>query len=96
MAEGLLLLNSTGVIGQILSAGTENLTGSDPLTFALLVMFLFCIGILFGMPIEFTIVFLLPLILASALIDTAFAIALIVVLVLFLAMILTKNFLFKG
>lgn len=91
-----LMLNESGIIGQILRSGTINLTGTIALTMALIVVILFTFCMLFNIPIEFTLVILLPMILASlAVYNTGILMGLLIVFILFLAIIITKNFIFR-
>lgn len=56
-----LCLDTTGLIGTILSAITSNITGSLYLTTLLIALFLLALTFLFGIPIEITAILLLPL-----------------------------------
>ena len=84
--------NASQVIGQILTAGTLNVTGSMTGTFYVIIIFLFAISILFGIPLEITAILLLPFVITLAAYSTSFLMILIFVL-LYFAAILARNFL---
>jgi len=54
-------INSTGLIGTILIAGTESLTGSIFITLLLIYLFLMGIAMLLQIPLEFVLIVLLPI-----------------------------------
>jgi hypothetical protein len=63
MVEPTIFVNSTGVFGILLNAFTENITGSLFLTLLLILMFLLALCMMAQIPIEWTVVFMLPLLL---------------------------------
>jgi hypothetical protein len=86
------LYNASGIIGQILDAGTANLTGNITVTLYIVLIFLLCIAILFSIPLEIAAILLFPFILAVAAYNGSFII-IIVFLIFVLAAILARNFL---
>ena len=87
-------INSTSTIGMILLTGTQTLTGNLFLTLMLIFLFLFCIAIAFNIPVEFTLLVFLPLVLSCMafygdFISTGASIFIV------LSLIITKNFLFR-
>lgn len=87
-------INSTGTLGLILLAGTQTLTGNLFLTLMLIFLFLLCVAIAFNIPMEFTLIIFLPLVLGcmafyNNFISTGASIFIV------LSFIITKNFLFK-
>ena len=90
-----LTLNETGIIGQILNGGTNNMTGSIALTLFFIFLFFMMMCIFFAIPLEFAIIFTMPFLLAAATVSTYLILPIITVIIIFVAMILTKNFLFR-
>ena len=87
-------INSTGTMGLILIAGTESLTGSIFLTLLLILLILFCFAIAFNIPLEFTLIIFLPLVFGYMSFYSEF-VATGSILLIVLAVMVTKNFLFK-
>lgn len=87
-------INQTGLIGTILDGGTQNATGSMVATLLLILLFLIVICFMFGIPLEFIAVVLLPICITMASYYSDFFKPLIVFLI-YLAMILCKNWIFK-
>ena len=90
----MLFLNTTGSIGQIIMAGTGNLTGSIIATIFFILFFLLAICIMFGIPLEFAMLLLLPFVIVIASAYGNFMLLLIVILALF-SWIIAKNFIFR-
>lgn len=90
----MLEINTTSIIGQILLAGTTTTTGSYVLTIYLLFMFFFAISILFGISTDITLIFLLPFIIVVTAFNSDFY-SLLIVSILILAFVITKNWLFR-
>lgn len=88
------IVNATGIIGQILGAGTTNLFGSIELTIITIVLFLLVIAFMFGIPLEYLAVIILPLCLATAIYLTSFWVA-IFIIIIYVTMIIAKNWLFR-
>jgi len=90
----MFFINTTETIGIIIGTATETTTGSLFITLLIVVLLLLAIAIMFGIPLEWTTIFILPLILGymshySEFIGTG------AVFLIYLSIILTKNFLFK-
>ena len=65
-------INSSGWIGSMLVYTTENITGSEFLTYLGLVMFFLGLCLMFKMPLEITIPILYPLLIVLAMNDANF------------------------
>ena len=95
MGEGLMIfINATESIGQIITNGTLGVTGNIVATMLVIFMILVVIGMMFQIPLEFIVVFMLPFCIAIAAFYTNFMI-LIVLILIFVSMIIAKNWLFK-
>jgi hypothetical protein len=89
-----MLYNSTQVIGQIIESATLNVTGSLYLTLLGVILGLVLICLLFRIPIEFTAIIVLPLMLGLMAYMSEFRIIGGVTLI-YLGVLLGKNFFFK-
>lgn len=87
-------INATDTIGNILNLGTQNATGNMMATLLFTLLFLVVICMMFGIPLEFASVILLPLCLACASYYSDFFKPLIVILI-YVSMIISKNWIFK-
>lgn len=87
-------INTTGTLGLILLAGTQNLTGSIFGTLMLLYMVIMVLAFMMDIPIEFTAILILPLTLGCMAFYGEF-IATGSCLIIYLAFLITKNWLFK-
>ena len=89
-----MFLNSTGLTGEILALGTTSITGSLFVTLLLILAFLMTVCIMFGIPLEFIAVLLLPITLSVAAYYSSFLAPLGIILIYF-SMLITKNWFFK-
>lgn len=87
-------INETGVIGQIMEAGTQNLTGSMTATLLFILLFLMVVALSFGIPLEFLAVIILPFCLSVGAYYGTFMVPIIVMLI-YISSIIAKNWLFK-
>lgn len=87
-------INQTGVIGTIMESGTNSLTGSMVATLFFILMFLITIALVFGIPLEFMAIIILPFCLAVGSYYSNFYIP-IILIIIFVASIIAKNWLFK-
>lgn len=90
----MVLLNTTGIIGSIMVAGTEGLTGDMVATLLIVLLFLVVIGIMFSIPMEYLSIIIIPFCLATATYYNQFIIPLLIIGI-YLSVIITKNWLFK-
>lgn len=60
------LIDTNGIIAQVLNLGTTNITGSDFLTLFIIFIIFILVGMIFRLPIEIILVCLLPFVLALA------------------------------
>lgn len=88
------IVNQTGTIGNILSAGTQNLTGSMVATLFLILMIFIALTIMLRIPLEITAIIILPFCLGAGAFYSNFMIPVVAILV-FLTMMIAKNWLFK-
>lgn len=89
-----MFMNSSGIMAIILTTATQTTTGSLVVTLSLLLMSLFAIAIMFGIPLEYTAVIFLPLTLAYATYYGDF-IALLICFLIYLSFWFTKNWIIK-
>lgn len=88
-----LFINESGVSYQVIN-GLNGITGSAFLSLLFIVIILFLIAILFRIPIEFTAIFILPLVLTFAAFYGEF-VAVTGVLLIYLGVLLGKHFFFN-
>lgn len=86
-----LLLNETGVMGDVLSGLTTGVTGSLFLSLLLIVLLILGLAIAFRIPIEYTAIFITPMILVLMAYTGGFMLFGSVLLI-YLALIFAKNF----
>ena len=97
MGENLMafeFINQTDVIGRIMNSGTNTLTGSMVATLFFILLFMIVVAFVFGIPLEFTAIFILPFVLAVGSYYSNFYMPLVIIIV-FVSSILAKNWLFK-
>lgn len=87
-------ISATGTIGQIISAGSAGVTGSVVATIFVILLVFFAISIMFGIPLEFFAVIILPFCIACAAYYSNFVLP-IIVIVFYVGFLITKNFLFR-
>lgn len=87
-------INQTDVIGTVMEAGTKSLTGSMVATLFFVLMFLIVMALMFGIPLEFLAVIILPFCIAVGSFYSNFYLPIVVIL-LFVSSILAKNWLFR-
>lgn len=90
----MVFINSSGTLGTVFQYATTEVTGSLFLTLLGVVMILFLICFLFRIPIEFSAILVLPLLLGSMAYMQEF-VAIGGVFLIYLGVILAKNFFFK-
>lgn len=89
-----MFINQSGIIGQILRSGTTGITGNLTATLLLILAFLLVLCIMFSIPLEFAGVIVLPFCLTVAAYYGDFYAPLVTIIV-FLASIIAKNWLFR-
>lgn len=87
-------INFNETIGIIIGNATTTTTGSLFLTLLLIVLFFIAIAIVFGIRLEYTAIIIIPLVMGYAAYYSEF-VALLLVLLIYLAFIMTKNFIFR-
>jgi hypothetical protein len=87
-------LNTTDIIGEIMTRGTTSITGSAIASLFFVFMVLLLVAIMFGIPFEFTALFILPFSMAVAAFYSSFLIV-VGVIFFYAAYIIAKNWLFK-
>jgi len=87
-------INASQTWGIILASGTDYTTGSIFLTLSILLVFLMAMAILFGIRLEYTAILILPLMLSYMAFYSEF-LAIGSLILIYLALIFTKKFLFK-
>jgi hypothetical protein len=90
----MLFINETETIGQIISAGTSNFTGTIVITLFSVLLVVMAIAMMFGIPLEFMAVLVLPFCLVVGAFYGNFIIP-ITLIVLYFASILAKHWLFR-
>jgi len=87
-------MNCTDTIGIILGTASQETTGSVFLTLFILMLFLMAIALIFGIKLEYTAIIILPLLMGYMAYYSEFM-AVGVVILIYLAIIFTKNFILK-
>lgn len=87
-------MNCTGTIGQIVGAATTNTTGSIFLTFLFVILFLVGMAMVFRVPLVYTAIIIMPLLLSLMSYYQSF-IPLGGVLIIYLGIIITNDFILK-
>lgn len=87
-------LNCTQIIGTVIGEATNQTTGSLILTFATVMIILITFGMMFGIKMEYICIVIMPLMLGLMAQYKDF-IALGAVILIYLSIILTKNFILK-
>ena len=87
-------VNSTGAIGLLIIYMTQNITGSEFITYFILYLLFIMGGLLFKMPLELTFAYTLPLLLVFTVASSNFVPVLSLVAI-YLAFYLAKNFIAK-
>lgn len=90
----MFFINTTDVIGVILASGAQTVTGDIVSALMMIFLFLAVIALMFGIPLEFTAVIMLPLTIATAAYYSDFM-ALLIVLGIYLCTLLAKNWFFR-
>lgn len=88
-------MNCTQSIGLIVQQASLNVSGSLFLTLGMVLILLIAACILFRIPLEFTAVIIIPLVLVYMAYDPTHFIIVGVALFFYLALIFTKNFIFR-
>lgn len=87
-----LFLNQTGTIALIINSMTTNVTGSAFLTYFFIILFIVALAFAFRIPVEFTMILLLPLfIVLLAADDGSNYLQLGIAVIIYLGFILGKN-----
>ncbi len=89
-----MFLNTSQIIGVIIETGTTQTTGSIILSLAIILLVLLAICFMFGIPLEFSAILVLPLLLGVMAHYGNFT-AVGVIFLIYIALVFTKKFLFK-
>jgi lipopolysaccharide export LptBFGC system permease protein LptF len=89
-----MLYNQSGSFGMILDAFTYNITGDLFLTLLCIVLIIIAFCLMFRIPIEYSIIIILPLLLVCMAFTSQF-LAIGGVALIYIAVLLAKNFLIK-
>jgi len=87
----MVLMNETGFFYGVLSSLTSNVTGSWFLTFLIITLIVFIIGLIFGLDLEFTSILVFPLLVVFASVTSEY-LSVVVIGILYLAVLFAKNF----
>jgi hypothetical protein len=87
-------INASGMIGTIMSSGTQSLTGSMVASLFFILMFLIVMAMMFGIPLEFCVIFILPFCIGVASYYSNFLIPVVFIL-LYVSSIIAKNWFIK-
>jgi len=94
VGAGIMFINESGIIAQIMQSGTHTITGSMYLTIFIVLIFLIIICMMFSIPLEFLSIIILPFCISIMAYYSNF-IAPVGVILIYLTTIITKNWLFK-
>jgi len=87
-------LNCSQVIGQVIQGTTQYTTGSLFLSFFFVMLFIVAVALMFRVPIEYTMILILPLMLALMAHFQDF-IAFGAIMIIYLSILITKNYILK-
>lgn len=90
----MVFINFTETIGKVILAGTEGTSGSFTITLIMILILIIALAIMFGIQLEYTAILILPLTLACMSYYSDF-VTFGMILLIYFAFILTKNFIFK-
>lgn len=90
----MVFINNTGIIGVIMGRAVQTTSGSLFIALLMILLVILAIAFMFGIPLEFTSVLLLPLLLAYASYYSNFIAPLIVALI-YLAAVLAQKSMFS-
>lgn len=90
----MVFIDVNNSIGIIIGSASQTTFGSMFATLMFLVVLLFAICLMFGIRLEYSAIILLPLIITLGSYYSEF-IAMLVVLIIYISLILTKNFIFR-
>lgn len=93
-ADIMSFINESGVIASVLIAGANNVTGDIVSLLLLVYLILVVICFMFGIPLEFTAIIILPLTIAMASYYSNF-LSLLIVLGIYITSLIAKNWLIK-
>ena len=88
-----LFINETGLAANIFN-GMNGITGSAFLSLLMIVILVMLIAFLFRIPVEFTVILILPMLLTFAAFYSEFM-AVTGVILIYMGILLAKNFFFK-
>lgn len=60
------LLNSSGVIGQLVNGAVENVTGDIVMALALIFLVLVALAFMLGIPVELVMIFMVPFLISAS------------------------------
>ena len=90
----MVFLNTTETIGMIINAGTQSTTGNIFATLLMILIFLIVIGMMFGIPLEFIALIILPICLGCGAYFNNFLVPVIVIIIYF-AILIVKHWIFR-
>lgn len=90
----MIFLNMSNSIGILIGTATETTTGSIILTLGIVLLVVMAIALMFGIPLEFTMILCLPL-MFSYMAFYGNYVAIGSVMLIYLALVFTKRFIFK-
>lgn len=88
-----MLINESGIAGQVIIDLNTNVTGSTFLSLLMIVFILLILFLLLRVPLEFSAIFILPMLIIFGSIDGSFS-ATLGVFLIYLGILLGKNFFF--
>lgn len=91
----MVLLNESGLAGEVLFGLSQNVTGSIFLSMLMIVFIIMLLFMLLRVPLEFTAILILPMLIVFMSIDNAL-LSVLGVFLIYLGVILGKNFFFAG
>jgi len=94
MGAGIMFINATETIGLILGIASNESTGSLFLSLLIFMIILFAFCLMFGIPIEYSAIIMLPLVLSCMAYYQEFYVIGGVIFI-YLAIIITKNWIIK-
>lgn len=77
----MVFINTEDVIGRLLVYITTNITGSEFLTYIMIILFIIAATLIFKLPLEFSVPIVMPLLIVMAMYSAQFAVILAIGLI---------------
>lgn len=87
-------INETGIIATILASGTASVTGNMVASLLVILLFIVVVAMMFGIPLEFTSILIIPICLVMGAYYSNFIVPLTIIFI-YITAIISKNWLIR-